>query len=90
MQMLLAAPLIDAPHPAFEDREIALDGVGVDFTTAIFANAVLDPLVIGEDQRERANELVQFSRTGVCQPFVSALRQLYDASGARLALPASA
>jgi hypothetical protein len=36
------------------------------------------------------NELVEFSRTGVCQPFVSALRQLYDASGARLALPASA
>src|SRR3546814_7994323 len=36
VQMLLAAMLVDAAHPTFEDREKAFNGVGVDIATDIF------------------------------------------------------
>jgi hypothetical protein len=38
MQMLLAAVLIDAGHPALEDAEQALDGVGVDAIADVLAD----------------------------------------------------
>ena len=46
MQMLLVAMLIDAAHPAFEYREISFDGVGMDITAHVFANAVNNKVMI--------------------------------------------
>ena len=43
VQVLLAAPLIDALHPALEDAEIAFDGVGVDPAAPILAGAPAAP-----------------------------------------------
>jgi len=37
MQMLLFAVLISAAHSAFENREVAFNGVGVNITTHVFA-----------------------------------------------------
>ena len=39
MQMLLAAMLVDAFHAAFEDREIAFDGVRMDGATGVVDGA---------------------------------------------------
>src|SRR5437870_2377608 len=48
VKMLLAAPLVDAAHPALEDREIALDGVGVNVAKAVHALAVTHHAMGGE------------------------------------------
>ena len=48
MQMLLATMLIDATHPAFENRKIPFDGVGVDVTAHIFTCAVSYLLMLPE------------------------------------------
>jgi hypothetical protein len=41
MEMVLSAVLIDAAHPALEDREHALNGVGVDDVVNVLAGCVL-------------------------------------------------
>jgi len=48
VQVLLAAVLIDAAHAALEDREEALDRIGVDVTPDIFFVGVCHRLVGGE------------------------------------------
>ena len=42
MQMLLFAVLINAPHTALENREIAFRRVGVNLAAAILASAVIN------------------------------------------------
>jgi hypothetical protein len=45
VQVLLRAVLVDAPHPALEDREHALDGAGVDLSAdVVLAGRVPDRL----------------------------------------------
>lgn len=39
--------LIDTAHPAFEDRKVTFNGVGVDLATAILASFMVDVLVFG-------------------------------------------
>ena len=45
VQMLLAAVLIDALHPAFEDAEKALNRVRVDAAASILADTMIDATV---------------------------------------------
>ena len=53
-QVLLGAVLVDPAHPALEDAEIALDGVGVDDAANILAGRVLHRVVAGEMSRHGA------------------------------------
>ena len=62
LQMLARAMLIDAAHSALEDAEIAFDGVGVNLTTPIFFDAVLDGFM---PIKEPANRLLRSSFVGV-------------------------
>lgn len=48
MKMALAAMLIDAFHPAIEDREVAFDVGGIGIVPHIFIGVVLDALMLGE------------------------------------------
>src|SRR5205823_6537105 len=48
VKMLLAAELINAAHPAFEDRKEAFDGVGIGVAAHILANPVLHRTMLGE------------------------------------------
>ena len=48
VQMLFAAMLIDALHPALEDAEKAFDGVGVERPAPVFAGLMLHHLMIRE------------------------------------------
>ena len=48
VEVLLAAVLVDAAHAALEDREHALDGVGVDDAPDVLAGRVLHRLVGGK------------------------------------------
>ena len=62
LQVLVRALLIDAAHSALEDAEIAFDGVGVNLTTPIFFDAVLDGFM---PIKEPANRLLRSSFVGV-------------------------
>ena len=48
MQVLLGAMLIDTLHAPLEDREISLDGIGMDGAATVFPGCVADEIVIGE------------------------------------------
>jgi hypothetical protein len=48
MKMLFAAMLIGTLHTALEDREIALDGIGMSFTPYIFTSRMNYGFIIGE------------------------------------------
>lgn len=54
VQVLLAAMLVDAPHPALEDAEVAFDGVGVDGAAHVLARAVVHALMVGNVERDEA------------------------------------
>ena len=51
--MLFGTMLIDALHPALEDAEEAFNGVGVDLTPPIFANAMPHEVMLGEITGEK-------------------------------------
>ena len=61
VKMALRTVLIDALHATFEDREIALDGVGVNFAASVFTAIVADHAMRGEAP---ANRLVVGSFVG--------------------------
>lgn len=48
VQMIFAAMLVDTLHSALKDREIAFDGVGVDFAATVFADAMTHELMVSE------------------------------------------
>jgi len=48
LQMLLAHVMVDTIDPALEDREVALDRIGVGIATDVFADGVNDRLMTGE------------------------------------------
>ena len=48
LQMLLAAMLVDATHPALEDRKEAFDRIGMDAAASVLAALVVDAQVVGE------------------------------------------
>jgi hypothetical protein len=48
VQMLLAAMLVDALHPTFEDRIEAFDGIGVDVAANVFLLTMVHALMAGE------------------------------------------
>lgn len=48
MQVPFVAMLVDAPHPALENREKAFNGVGVHLPAHVFLGAVVDGFVAGE------------------------------------------
>src|SRR6267143_801667 len=54
MKMALGAMLIDTDHTALENREIALDGVGVRVAADPFFLAVINGFMAGEAPPDRA------------------------------------
>jgi hypothetical protein len=54
MQVLLAAMLVNADHAALEDREVALDGLGVGIAAHPFLLAMIDSFVARETSPDRA------------------------------------
>lgn len=68
VQMLLAAVLIDAAHPALEDREEALDRIGLHVAADIFVVRMRDGFMGGELATDR----------GIEAAFVGAQPQLHN------------